>query len=349
MSARYTTRETVSRALDIAVSLLAHQQVDRLIESASRSVDAFCARRPEAFAPVTATRTFDWPSVTQGAAYRLWLDDHSLASVSTLSSAGTEIVAADYFLRPDAGPPFTHVEIDRASSASFGGASTSQRSISITGVWGVQLDERPIGAIAEDLDGSETEVLVSAGAAAELGAGAILRCGDERMTVTDTWAVDTTVNAGGALTASLADRQLAVADGTAFARGETLLIDSERVLVADVAGNTLILQRAIDGTAVSAHLTGADIYAYRSLTVVRGALGTTAAAHSTSAALSRHYPPAPVEQLTIAYTLQGLGAQGGGYATSQGQAESSRNRTDVKEIERQVWDAYGRKLRHRAV
>src|SRR5687768_3089573 len=104
-------------------------RVDRAIAAASRAIEGQTLRK---FYPLTATRTFDWPA-PYSRSWRLWLDENDLISVSALSSGGTTIAASDFFLRPDIGPPFTYVEIDLASSASFGGGSTHQRDISITG------------------------------------------------------------------------------------------------------------------------------------------------------------------------------------------------------------------------
>jgi hypothetical protein len=336
----------------MGTSARARAEINRAIASASRSVDAFCARPPESFAPVLATRTFDWPDAAQARAGRLWLDDQPLASASRIESADVEIVAADYFLRPDNGPPFGYIEIDRASAAAFAGGLTAQRSIEITGIWlAAPPENAAAGALAEALDATETEVQVSATGAALVDVGSILLCESERMIVTERAMLDTTVNTGSALAESVASRSLTVADGTAFVAGELLLIESERVLVNDIAGNVLILERAIDGTALAAHDAGVDVYASRSLTVTRGALGTTAATHADTTALTVHVPAASVAELTEAYALTALSNRSSGYAQTPGAGENSRRPTgtSIPELERRVWDAYGNKVRHRAV
>jgi len=352
MGAWYCTLEQVTRALDAPPTARATAQIGRLIDANSRGIDKLCQLLPNAFAPTTATRTFDWPPQQSAASWRLWLDQHRLTSATTVTSGGTTIASTDYLLRPDHGPPYTHVEIDLSSSAAWSSGDTHQQAISIAGVWSTApTDERPCGALAEALDTSETGVDVTAAAAAEIGVGSILLCGSERMLVTARTAADTTVDTGSALTASLADAAVTVADGTAFAVGETLLVNSERLYVRDTTATTVIVDRAQDGTAVAAHSLGADIYAYRTLTVTRGALGTTAASHDTAAAVTRHQPPGPVEQLAIARTAAALGAEAAGYAAeSGGDATSRRLRTDMlTALTDAVRTAYGRNLRHRAV
>lgn len=351
MGAWYCTREMVMRALDAPATIRANAQIDRLIEASSRAADKLCARPTNAFAPTTATRTFDWPPQQSSAPHRLWLDQHSLISLSALTSGGVTIASTDYFLRPDSGPPYTRIEIDLASSAAWSSGDTHQRAVSATGVWCEVDDDRTCGALAEALDASETSVDVTAACAAEVGAGSILLCGSERMTVSARTSADTGVNTGSALTASMADQTITVADGTAFAAGEILLIDAERILVTATTAATLIVERAQDGTTLAAHSSGADIYAYRTLTVVRGALGTTAATHTTSTALTRHQPPGPVEQYTIARTLAGLGGEISGYSGTAGSEQSTRRVTaaQLQALADELHAAYGRRTRHRAV
>ena len=71
------------------------------------------------------------------------------------------------------------------------------------------------------------------------------------------------------------------ASGSGFNVGEVILVDSERMLIVDIAGNYLTVKRAWDGSVLAIHSTGADIYTLRLLTVTRGALGTTAGTHDT--------------------------------------------------------------------
>src|SRR5258706_968268 len=142
----YATREDVKSALDSAETARNNAQVDRAIESSSRSVESQLNRR---FYPQVATRYFPWPNWQYAWPWRLWLDYDELISVTSLTSGSTVISPSSYFLEPvNTGPPYTSVEINLGSQASFGVSTTFQRSIAIVGTWGFSADEEPAGTLA---------------------------------------------------------------------------------------------------------------------------------------------------------------------------------------------------------
>lgn len=158
----YATREEVQDAFDVREAAHRSAQIDSAIASASDDIDGWLNRHKHGLAPRLATRYFDWPRRDFTQAYRLWLDENELISVTAFSSGGTTIPSTDYFLEPvNSGPPYTYVEIDLSSSASFSPGTTSQRAIQITGTWGINDDQVPAGALAEALDASETAVDVT--------------------------------------------------------------------------------------------------------------------------------------------------------------------------------------------
>lgn len=345
----YTTREVVKAALDSAETARNNAQVDRCIASASRAVEGILHRPLGGFAPQVATRYFPWPNDQNAKPWRLWLDEHELISVTTLTAGGTTISASDFFLEPVNNPPYDSIEIDLDSSAAFSAGDTHQRAIAITGVWGDTADEAPAGALAEALDDSETAVDVSD--SATIGVGSILRVDSERFLVTGKSMLDTGQNIGANLDANKAATTVAVATGSAYSAGETILVDAERMLVEDIAGNNLIVQRAFDGSTLAAHTSGADVYAPRTLTVVRGALGTTAATHSTSAAIYVHQVPALVAELCVALALITLGQRQAGYARTVGSGDSEREASGrgLAQIRKDAIATYGRLARTAAV
>ncbi|MGW1616377.1 hypothetical protein ACWCQZ_44415 [Streptomyces sp. NPDC002285] len=350
----YATREDVMRALDVKLTARSSGQIDRALESASRDVEDLCHRK---FFPVQATRYFDWPDVQYRPSWRLWLDDNQLISVTTLVSGGVTIPATDYFLEPNrSGPPFNRLEIDLDSSAAYGGGDTHQRDIAVTGLWGYRNTETTVGALAEALDASETAVDVSGAASAASGVGSVLRVDSERMLVTGRTMLDTGQNVGGGgLTAQQNSVTLAVADGTAFAVDEILLVESERLLIVDIAGNNLTVKRAWDGSVLAAHAVGIDIYAARTLTVQRGALGTTPATHSSATPVTRWDPPGPVRLLTIAEAINTVTMEQAGYSKvlrsgeAGGSSERNRDQKGIDRLRKQVYDSHGRKGRVRSV
>jgi hypothetical protein len=334
----YASREQLKSALDIAETARNNTQVDRALESASRAVEGDLHRR---FYPLTATRTFDWPNRSYSRPWRLWLDQHELISVTTLTAGGVVIAPGDFLLRPDDGPPFTHIELDLSSRASFAAGSTHQRAISINGVFGHSADEAPAGALeaaVADTTGTTVDVTDSA----TTGVGTILRCETERMIVTGRGMLDTGQNLQAALTASHADTALTAQDGTGYTVGEVLLLDAERMLLVDIAGDRSVL---------GAHSIGADIYAPRRLTVQRGALGTAATTHPDTTALTRHIPPGPIVVYTLALAINTVLQETAGYARTIGSAENEQEAAGrgLRSARAEAWKTYARKARMRAV
>jgi hypothetical protein len=354
MGVWYATREDVMRALDSKLTARNSAQIDRALESASRGVEALCHRR---FYPEQATRYFDWPNPQRAASWRLWLDDSEVISVTNLASGSTTIASTDYFLEPNrSGPPYNRIEIDLDSDAAFGGGDTHQRDITITGLWGYRNDETNVGTLTAAVNSTTaTTVSVTGAASALLGIGSMLRVDSERLLVTARTMASTGQTLGGSgLTAQQNSVTVTVTDGTAYAVDEVLLIDSERMLIVDIAGNQLTVIRAWDGSVLAAHTAGATIYSPRTLTVTRGALGTTAATHSSGATVQRWDPPALVRDLTIAEALNRLTNESAGYARTRRTGDSSskdqgKPARDLPDLREQVYATHGRKARLRGV
>lgn len=346
MGAWYTTREAVMASPDIRPAAYASASIDRAIESGARSVDKLCHVAVEGFAPVIATRSFPYPNTQNADIGRLWLDQYQLISLTTVTSGGVNIPLANVFMEPvNSGPPYTSIEINRATTSVLqSNSGTPQRSIVLTGTWGNSATEEQPGLLAVAVNASITTFSVNF----RTGVGDILRVDSERVRVVEkAWQSSTQT---GSLTVAMNAQTLAVTDGTQFAIGEELLIDAERLLVRDIAGNNLIVQRAWGGSVLAAH-TAALVYWPRSLTVVRGALGSTAVTHLISAPMYRHLPPGPVEELNRAYALDAFFQGGAGYARTIGQGEGQRQATgrSIKDLEQRVYANYGRMARTRAV
>jgi hypothetical protein len=354
----YCTREDVKLAPDFAETARGNSRIDRAIDGVSRLIEGELHR---VFYPQDATRYFDWPN--QGGSgggqyanpWRLWLDQNDLVSLSSLVTGGVTISTANVFLEPinkRPGEPYRYLELDRSSSAAFGGnAATPQRAIAVTGTWGFTADTDAAGTLAAAVAStSATTVTVSDGS--QLGVGDLLIVDSERLLVTERAAVTTgQTNLSGATSASAADNAITVTDGTQVHLGEVLLIDSERLLIEDITGNVVTVRRAWDGTLLATHTTATTLYAYRLLTVARGQLGTTAATHSNSAPVSRHRPPGLIRDLCIAESVNRVLQETSGYARTVGEGGEARPAPGVALAD--LWDEavtrYGRKARIRAV
>ena len=65
------------------------------------------------------------------------------------------------------------------------------------------------------------------------------------------------INEGATFSAS--DTLLTVTDGTRFAPGKTVLIDTEQLYITAISGNVLTVSRGVNGTAAATHSDGTDI------------------------------------------------------------------------------------------
>lgn len=352
----YTTREVLKRALDQGEVARNNANIDRCIETASRLVEGLCHRA--AFYPHIDTKHFDWPNQQGALPWRLWLDEHTLISLSSVTSGSSTISAADVFLEPNrGGPPYNRIELSTATSASFGNGATHQQDTGITGLWGEHDEHVLAGVTIEALDASETGMDVDAAASARLGVGSILKVDDERMLVIERTQLDTGQDVGGAgLGTGKNDNALQVADGTQFAVGEVLLVDSERMLVIDIAGNTVMVERAFDGSNSSAHTAGTSIYAPRNLTVLRGALGSTAATHSTGVGVQVWVVPPAVHQLATAEAIHHLMQEQTGWFRTMsassifgGTAKRAATIEALVDFRDQCYRRHGRKARTRTI
>lgn len=348
----YATREEVKAELDVKETARSNARIDRAIEDASRRIDGAMHRT---FAPVTATRYFDWPA-RPSTGYTPWilrLNDSELIGVTAMSSGGRTITSGQYNLEPNrSGPPYNRVEINLSTSAAYGGGATYQRDVTITGLWGYRDTETPTGATVEALDASETLVDVDGATSAAAGVGSILRIDSERMIVTERRQLDTgqTVTTT-ALAAQANNVTITVGSGAAFTAGETILIDSERILIEDIAGNNLTVRRAWDGSTIAAHSVGTAIYAPRTLAVTRGALGTTADSHGNASTVYVWRPPGGIRQLCVAEAITDLLQGRSGYARTAGAGENEREASGrgLNDLRASTYQTYGRKARHRGV
>ncbi len=348
----YITREAVKKALDVKSTARSDDDVDRAIQAASRDIDGQMHR---VFYVTDTTRKWDWPNYQYAYPWRLWFDQWELAGIPTSVTTGGSnpqtIPLNQCFFEPfNSGPPYTYMELDRSTTAAFGVGSTPQRDISITGPFGYNALTAPAGTLTAALnDTTGTAVAASNGAAA--GVGDVLLVGTERMLLADKAMASTgqTQTGSGCSTISGADNILAPSGGTYYV-GETLLLDAERLLVVDTAGTSVIVKRGWDGTAPATH-TAAAIYALRSWTVTRGALGTTGATHTNGTALARYTPPSLITQLALAEAENNLLQGISGYARTVGAADNMRpvSGQALADIRAQAYQRYGRKARKRAI
>lgn len=325
----YISVRDLQQATDAATTTHNLRQSERAIEAASETVEALTNRSSpgSTFVPTVVTRKFDWPDTVENpTSWRLWLDEHELVSITTLTSGSTTLVeGTDFVLRPQSGPPYDSIQILLDGDNGFTTGDTWQDAITAVGVAGYDDQTVQAATTSEALDATETGVDV--GACPDLSAGDLITIDTERMLITGTSLLDTGQDTTSDLAASMAVDTVPVGSGTGFASGEVLTIDSERVLVVDVAGNNLIVQRAYDGSTLAAHTSGASVYAPRTLTVTRGYAGTTATTHLTASTVYKQVYPPMVRALALAEALNTVAQESAGYARTIGSGEGTRNAT----------------------
>ena len=340
----YCTSDDVRAALDVRSTAYRRSQLERAVESASADAESLLNR--ERFYPEYQTLRFDWPNHQYAAPWRLWLDEHDVLSLTSLTSGGVALTeGTDYLLRPEEGPPYDHIEILLSSTSSFQTGDTAQQSIVAVGLFGYDNNLSSVALTTGDLTSTDTTVGVDD--SSDLGVGDLLTIGTERMLVTAKGASDTGVNIAADLLASDADDGVSVADGTAFSEGEAIIIGTERMLIEEITGNTLTVLRAWDGSTLAAHTTGDDIYARRSLTVTRGATGSTAATHSSGDTVYRQVYPPLLRTLALAEAINQLEQESSAYARTVGSGDHVRNASGagLAGIRARAVEALGRQSR----
>ena len=338
----YCTREMVQRALNIADNPRLNDRVDNAVMAGARQVEGYLHRR---FYPETMTVSFDHPDDQF-----LWLYRDLAGDPTEILSGGTPMVIdTDVLLRPRGGPPFRWLEARFSGDVFWQSHDTPQNAIGITGDWGYPTTTVAAATLAASVSSSATTIQLDF--SAQVGAGSLILVGTERMIVTGKTYVTTGATLAGDLTASKSVGTVAVSDGTVFEAGEAIVIDSERMFVETVIGDNLTVDRAVNGSALAEHTTGATVYAPRTAGVLRGVLGSTAAAHSSAAVASLLKPPSLVTELNLAYAINNTEQALSSYSRNSGSADNARLAPGrgVADIEADAYTAYGVKNRTRAV
>lgn len=347
MEIGYATREHVKNSLEVNESAHKNDLIDSKILAASRSIEGQTHRR---FYPELKTVAFDYPTV-DGQTWAIDLGSNELISLSTVTAGGVTILPQNLILRradDKNEPPYSSLEIDLASNAAFQSGATWQQAVSITGVYGWDQTDMSYedGELAAAIVNTTTKVITVRPRSGILNVGVLglIQCGTEKMQIIGRQMAATT----GTITANVADLQsvnvIPVSSGALFAVGETIAVDGERMYVYDITGNNLNVWRAYDGTTLAEHISGAAVYALRSLNVLRGVLGTTAATHSLADAVTLHRYPTLINEWCVAEAVVLLEQQSAGYARTVGGGNNTREATGagLEDIRARAFARYAR-------
>ena len=345
-------RWEAQQSVDFPPGTDVNAKIDRALVGQAENIEGQLKR---VFYPSDDTRYWDWPN--QGGSgggqyadpWRLWFDENDLVCLTALVAGGVTIGLDQVFALPWSNPVkgrpyYDHVELDRSTSATFGGnQQTPQLALAFTGTWGYGADADPAGQLAADVGSTDATITVTDGSQAGPGdllvlgygrgtapfpssaphAGAIAPYLGERVLIIDASPVSTglTQSGSGVTTDSDADQALTWTGSGSLNAGEVITLDSEDMYVEKILGSVATVRRAFNGTTLATH-DGAPIWAMRQYSVNRAQLGTTAASYSSGAAVNRHRVPQLVRDLSIAEVANQLLQEGSGYARTTGSGEN---------------------------
>ncbi len=345
----YATREKVASGLQITQKAYANPELDDAISASSRVAEEITHRR---FYPETRVIEVDWPNHSFSPTWEIWLDDNEMVSITELKAGGDIIPLANVNLRrfdDKREPPYQRIEIDLSSASALHSGTTFQRAIQITGVFGFSVTDTSFtdGELGATIDANIKLITINPlvnSRTLGVGVGSLLLIENEYLVITERQMVDTGINTAGAITDSKSVTVVPVTDGSRFAFKELILIDGEFMQVDNVAGNNLIVSRAFDGSVLASHGSGTDVFAGRSFTVARGALGSTAIGHNINTAVTAHRYPKLVTELVIAEAITFLEQKAAAYARTVGAGNNLRETSGagLEAIRARLNAAYGR-------
>lgn len=344
----HASRQKLARMLDFQEVARNDAQIDDALRQATANTEAFLHR---GFFPWIGTRYRDWPDRDQPSVDRIRLDGDEFVTLTAVTSGGETLATADLVYYPTSGPPYNAIETSYATSAAFASGDTWQRSLVLAGTWcGTNGATSSVTTLSTGVNSSVTTLPLTN--ASQVGVGDVLLIDTEYVVVTALSSATTGQTLQTPLTASAAGTSVAVTTGSAFTVGEVITLDAEQMLVIDVTGNTLIVKRAWNGTVLATH-TGSTIYAQRTTTVTRGACGSTAASHSSSADVRLHTIPPAVQALTLAeaswlYATHARGWEIGAGILTRVTMQAAALEL-IGDLRKQAQRAVGRKQRARAV
>ncbi len=306
----YATVEQLQAAADYKPTAYEAARLRRILAAASRRIDLRLHRH---FYPLTETVTYTRPTLAKPSTSTStgFFLNRDLLSVSTVTVDDVAQTVADIELWPSQyGPPYSWLGITGSD-------------IVIAADWGFSNDT----AVASTLDGAlsdTTGTSVDIDDSSVVGIGDLIIVDSERMVVTARVQKDIAQNIQGNLAKDTSVVTVPVEDGTLILEGEALLVNAEEMLVLAISANNATVKRAWNGSVLAAHTSGDDIFAPRTLTVERGAAGSTAATHLTAAAITRNVPPAAITDLCIAEAINTYEQETAGYAREVGAGETQR-------------------------
>ena len=209
--------------------------IRRILEAASRRIDFYC--EGGTFGPLTETRSYDIGSgsLVQSPQYAVLAGTDDIATTASLAS----VIPLDGWLVS----PTTVTAYD----ATDRGASTVLTEGYANDFFLMPYNSAPKTIFKLNEDTSNT-----------------LDSGQQTLTILGEWGYtsDTlTVTTADAITSTTAT-SISVTSATDLGPGQTILIDSEQLYITAISGNTLTVERGVNGTTAVTHSGGAGLTRY---------------------------------------------------------------------------------------
>lgn len=335
----YSSLTEVKRAADIPASPLYDLKVSDVMSEATEAVESLCSR---VFYPTLATRYFPWPQdPTQSPSLLRLGDSEAISLVSLVNGDGSTVDTSRLKLikegKVDDGPPYNALIINGSFVTN---GTFPERSIAATCNFGFRNDERSVAFTTTNLSGSTVDI----SNAANIGVGSLIRIGDERLVVTYRGWKDS----GNVTPVTLDDEESAdrftLSVGSTLNVGEELFIGNERMLITEIIGNDVIVDRGAYGSALSVHTAVTTVYVNRRLTVERAVLGSTATDTLSGAGVQLFLFPPLVHQLHRAEALNIIQQDAASYGSRSGsnQGEMPLSIKGLQDLREKVRSKYAR-------
>lgn len=269
------------------------------------------------FVPVTASKSYDNPGGDAHNGFEFMLDP-LLAVVSITDKNGNAISSDDYELYP----------LNRAwENGPYLRLKTYYDEITINGRWGLYEEWLANGLSGTLAAASTTSLVVTNGG--RLWPGKVVKLEDEQILVAagcggENSPDPTTATSVTTGYATEATDIIPVTSGAEFYFDEVIRIGDEDMLILRKDGNELIVRRGWNGTLRDEHSLSSAIKVYRTVTIERGANGTTAAAHS-SAAMYEAQIPADLAYLATQISSLMRGKAATGFTGRAGNSETGES------------------------
>lgn len=335
----YASMTEVQRAADIPSSALSDARLRPVMDQATDAVRENCQRD---FEPLIDTRWFRWPQDVAQDPGLLRLGRHELISVtgiingdgSAVDLSGCKLITEGV---GDVGPPYNAIDYVGGWTQN---ANWSARSIGVTGLYGFKDVELSATTTVSNLTGTTVDVADSS----ELGVGSLIRIATERLVIRRRGWLTASNSVAINLPAEESADSFTVTNGSAFNIGEWVLLGTEQMEIVDIASNTLLVHRAINGSALAVHTAVTTVQVNRRLTVYRAALGTSAVDTLTGATVQLFQWPGLISQQCKAEALQIIQQDSASYGSraGSGQGEMPLAVRALPELRTRVFGRYGR-------